>query len=528
MKKIFTLILALAAFALGSSAQTLFLEDFDSGVLPAGWTTIDNDGDGHNWDAHTGLTGYQSQFCIGSASYDLLDGALTPDNWLITPAIQLTQNAALSFYVKGQDPYYFSEKFSVYISATGTNISDFTTELMFDSTTNIFAQRTIDLSAYTGQTVHIAFRHHNCTDYYWFLLDHVLVFAQPTVPTIDVVTHDVDFGTVAYPGLEMADLNVDGYLLSGNITVTAASPFQVSADGHNYATTVSLPSAGGKLYMRCLPTAAAGNISGTITLSSPGATNTILNATAFVKDCDNFPLPYYFEFDNADMAECWTVVDANHDAENGYAEIIISPDDGFAVYGFSPTNAADDWLISPSFTIGANAGAKFEYSATALPSGVIYPEKFEVYAIPEGQTYENGVLLVNPVDVDSEAWLTQLVKLTPYVGQKIQIGIHVISDADAFVFGVRHFSVENGIVGVEEYENVANIFPNPANNIVNVETASNIHDVVVYNLAGQLVGSYSADGTRMNINVSNLTNGLYFMRITTDNGVINQKFNVAR
>ena len=39
MKKI-TLLLALLTFSLGANAQVIFSEDFEGGVIPAGWTTV--------------------------------------------------------------------------------------------------------------------------------------------------------------------------------------------------------------------------------------------------------------------------------------------------------------------------------------------------------------------------------------------------------------------------------------------------------------------------------------------------------
>jgi cyanophycinase-like exopeptidase len=69
----------------GTKAEIdIFLEDFDTSAgIPAGWTLIDSDGDGKNWywDSYGG-DGY-----LLSASYEGV--ALTPDNWIITPSIQL-------------------------------------------------------------------------------------------------------------------------------------------------------------------------------------------------------------------------------------------------------------------------------------------------------------------------------------------------------------------------------------------------------------------------------------------------------
>lgn len=69
----------------GTKAEVeIFFENFDaSNGIPSGWSRIDADGDGQNWywDSFEG-DGY-----LLSASWESV--ALTPDNWIITPSIQL-------------------------------------------------------------------------------------------------------------------------------------------------------------------------------------------------------------------------------------------------------------------------------------------------------------------------------------------------------------------------------------------------------------------------------------------------------
>ena len=185
MKKILTLLFALMAFIFCAKAQTFLSESFESGTLPAGWTIIDSDGDGFNWQPEIAqYTTHSGNGCIVSASYDnATNTALTPDNWLITPAINLTSDAILSFWVVGQDPDWAAENYSVYV-ATGNTVADFTatTPLITAVSTGVWEQKTIDLSNYTGQTVYIAFRHHNVTDMYYLNFDDISVFATPVNP----------------------------------------------------------------------------------------------------------------------------------------------------------------------------------------------------------------------------------------------------------------------------------------------------------------------------------------------------------
>ncbi len=182
-------------------------ENFSSGVFPpAGWTAIDADGDGQNWflfdipeDVHSGT---------GSAgSFSWFQGTpLNPDNWLISPAVELGPNDTLEFWAAAQDPDWPLENYSVYLSTTGTAPEDFT-ELLFSETlsSNIWEQREIDLSDYAGETVHIAWRHHDVTDMFVIKIDTISIFGEDEVPAT-WITGDPVSGSI--PGGESDEITL--------------------------------------------------------------------------------------------------------------------------------------------------------------------------------------------------------------------------------------------------------------------------------------------------------------------------------
>ncbi len=126
------------------------------------WKTVDGDGDGYNW------RNYEDY--VVSESYSYFDGTnrgLTPDNWLISRRIQIPASGSytLSWTAGGLSEEYYNENYSVYVSTTGDNPSDFTTQL-FSETLNTpdAVNRSKSLDNWRGQTVRIAFRHHNTND----------------------------------------------------------------------------------------------------------------------------------------------------------------------------------------------------------------------------------------------------------------------------------------------------------------------------------------------------------------------------
>ena len=151
-----------AAVTYGTAEDFTGVED---GGLPEGWTTIDADGDGYNWAVWVlALEDGGTQVTLSSNSYVNNVGALTPDNWVITPQCKL--GAQVQFDAWGQDPSYAAEVFRVYVSTNGTDTTDFVAISPDITATGEQTTYTFDLSEYAGQNGYIAIRHYNVTDQY--------------------------------------------------------------------------------------------------------------------------------------------------------------------------------------------------------------------------------------------------------------------------------------------------------------------------------------------------------------------------
>jgi len=80
---------------------------------------------------------------------------------------------------------------------------------------------------------------------------------------------------------------------------------------------------------------------------------------------------------------------------------------------------------------------------------------------------------------------------------------------------------EECILGVEDYNLISfTIYPNPAQDILNIETQQPIETLKIYNLQGQLI---KEDSTH-SINVSQLNAGLYFVQLTLEGKTVTKKF----
>ena len=153
-----------------------FNEGFEGGDTPADWMNIDDDGDGQSWFGYN-ISPNSGTYCMASASW--INGViLYPDNYLVTPALDVTGNSELTWNIAAQDPAYAQDHVGVFVSTTGSNPGDFTTEV--DSFTppagsDSWYERTVDLSAFAGETVYIAFRHYNSVDMFYIKVDDITV-----------------------------------------------------------------------------------------------------------------------------------------------------------------------------------------------------------------------------------------------------------------------------------------------------------------------------------------------------------------
>ena len=82
--------------------------------------------------------------------------------------------------------------------------------------------------------------------------------------------------------------------------------------------------------------------------------------------------------------------------------------------------------------------------------------------------------------------------------------------------------------GVEDHlAKAVNLYPNPATEMIAVEVSDAnimITGVEVYNVYGQLINTIVSTENPLRINVSDLSNGMYYVRVTTDNGVVTKNF----
>ena len=146
----------------------LTIDNYESQI--DGWGVLDSDGDGNAWglaysDFDPALGEYED-VCLYSASWDNTTGALTPDNWLLTP--DLTLGGTFKFWAKNASSDY-PDVLGVYV-ITDEGEFQIGEDIVPESD---WTEYSFDTSEYDGQVGIIAIRHYNSYDKYRIYVDYI-------------------------------------------------------------------------------------------------------------------------------------------------------------------------------------------------------------------------------------------------------------------------------------------------------------------------------------------------------------------
>ena len=144
--------------------------EFENGF--EGWTTLDKDGDGFNWELGDGY--------VYSASYDVdNDDYLAPDNYLVSPLINVDEMGSIFRFKACAEEDYYHEYCGVFVSEDGTNFTNikgaswWIGEGLYEGEQSEWYQKEVSLADYSGKNIHVAIRHYNVEGSYLLLIDDI-------------------------------------------------------------------------------------------------------------------------------------------------------------------------------------------------------------------------------------------------------------------------------------------------------------------------------------------------------------------
>ncbi len=472
------------------------VSDFEDSSL-GGWTTIDADGDGYNWvlgsavggiylatDASLAGSGHSPQDLVVSGSYSNISGvgALNPDNYLVSPKVQL--GGTITFWAKGQDSSYPSEVFGVAVSTTGNNNpSDFTMVGANKTATAAWVQYTFDLSDFSGEG-YVAIRHYNCTNQFILDVDDIVI-SDPQSEDDWVIVNNIDATNYNITGLTPIteyEVQVQAVYADG------------SSDWTNSVNFTTLPA-------DAMPTDL------TVTEITDRTATANWNGVQ-----DSYNLRYrvlnFFENFDGGLPSSWTTIDNDGD---GYNWVAANYDDGaICVSSESYHNNADgggtaltpdNWLITPKMTLGN----MISFDAWGQDPNWA-SEVFRVYVSTTGTAVADFIAISD--DITATATQTPYsFDLSQYAGQEGYVAICHHMETDMFRLNIDNFGIGGNWVTV--------------NNVTSPNTIEGLDPETDYEVQVQGI---------LDNGTTNWTNSVYFttlMKRTTlaeicQNGVITE------
>ena len=471
-----------------------YVFNFDSVQTLQCWTTIDANNDGLTWSI---LPGYgAANYSYDNANYE----AIEPDDYLVSPAITLPANGnyELFFQVYGLDENYVEENYTVYVATENHSAADFVNAVYTETISEGgVLEHSVNLNNYAGQTIYIAFRHHDCEDMFALIVKSVEIrgMQAPSV-TISAPSAAIAGNTVT---LTAVGDNIDSY----SWTIEGATPAT--------ATTQSVDVVWNN----------AGTYNISVTVTNAAGSNTA-TATVNVISCDpitNFP--YTVDFENG-VYSCFTFIDADGDGQGWETDFNFGENAGHDgstglitsasyINNYGPLTP-DNWFYLPAITVPAEGGLNISWWEKGQDADYA-EEHYAVYV--NNQPTTEATTIVYEGDATGD-WVKRTANLGSYAGQTIYINFRHYNVTDMYMLDIDDIVVNTGNVNINEANSTkVSIYPNPTNGMLFVE-GEGINSIEVMDINGRTVKSSAKAGA---IDLSDLENGVYMVRTATENGV---------
>ncbi|PJX20813.1 hypothetical protein CAP47_11280 [Psychroflexus sp. S27] len=226
------------------AVTTYFLtENFDgtwfgSPEAPLCWTVVNNDNDASTWNK-------SSQYITPHSGSSFAQGTGNNDDYLISPALDLSSNSDMQMlWFDAVEGASYNNTYDVLVSTTDMQISSFTDNLgTFDVANEEWLEHTLDLSAYAGETIYVAFHQTYSASSYWgFAIDDVTFMEAPTcIKPSDVTASNISGSSLDLSwNQEASEVNgYEWYMMLENEDLAVDTPIQTGTTGTG-VTTVSI------------------------------------------------------------------------------------------------------------------------------------------------------------------------------------------------------------------------------------------------------------------------------------------------
>lgn len=439
--------------------------------------------------------GYDNKIAFSTSLYDPEGQS---DDWLITPAIAIPDSGEPTVYWKAKS-YDFEnlEDYEVLVSTTDNDMESFsniltvTGEQPFD-----YNSRSLDLSAYKGQIIYLAFVNVTYNGYYLALDD---LYISESADCILPYSNEV----------EVSDLSENGFTVSW-----AATPGISMYDTGLTTFTVPVSSTGiqselVKSYTGLEPGTRYQFFLKNDDCGSGWATPTSIWTAALP------PYSYDFEYSEENYGEYdsdgWT----SNTWINGSGESAQSGS-GYVFNNTSTSFEKNDWIFS--YPIKLNEGETLLIDLYAQLSSINADPAILKVAAATSPDRESNIEILDSFLVTGGDYEEYRAEFTAPETAVYYFGFGnvnpIVAESAALRLDNVRFSLGNLSIGEETISGI-NIYPNPVKDILYIESPAEIKNVELYTINGKLLNT---SANTDNLDFSSLSKGVYLVKLVTDSG----------
>lgn len=227
-------------------------------------------------------------------------------------------------------------------------------------------------------------------------------------------------------------------------------------------------------------------------------------------------------FDFEDGMMHWNTIDADGDGynwemrpnwgntENRYSVTSASYDDftGTALF-------PDNYLVTPYKLDCEQITFKACAQDATAPA-----EHFGVAVSPEEGDAPEFFTIIWETEMTAKVageWHEYNVDLREYQGLDIYVAIIHFNCTNQFMLNVDDITLHRTYDAVAESENaLITVYPNPASDLVKVESTQSVTNYELYNISGAMVVHHDINATHFNIDLGNLPAGTYLIKINAE------------
>ncbi len=150
---------------------------------------------------------------------------------------------------------------------------------------------------------------------------------------------------------------------------------------------------------------------------------------------DEAIVPPFAETWDGTNDDYYDIIDANGDGSTWS----INLDKNRAQYKYNSAHAADDWLLSPIFSL--EAGTFYHFEAILSCAQSYYPERIEILAGQGDDPANYTITLLEPTIINDNNTVSYKANLISTESGDYRIGFHAISDADKYNLYINGWSL---------------------------------------------------------------------------------------